>query len=98
MSTLPSPSSGGCPPPGPVDGDVLIAAAGSAESHTLAVLPSSPQLLCETAADAVRQARRFATRYALDAWLADEDGHYSRVSHHRRATRSVSAAYRPHRR
>jgi hypothetical protein len=85
------------PPPGcgdarpgpldqPLDGDLVIVRILGSGVHSLAVRPSLPQILCDTRSEAVRQARRFAVRHAIDAWTCDEGGGYARVSHHRRAT------------
>jgi hypothetical protein len=73
----------------PADGDLVILRTAGSETHTLSTCPSLPQIRCDTQAEAVRHARRFAVRQGVDAWLADEEGRYSRVSHHRRPTRLV---------
>jgi hypothetical protein len=73
----------------PVDGDLVIVHARGSDTHSLAIRPALPQILCATRSEAIRHARRFAIRHGIDAWLAEDDGAFSRVSHHRRPLRPV---------
>lgn len=73
----------------PVDGDLVIVPARGSEAHSLAIRPSLPQILCASRSEAIRHARRFAVRHGVDAWLTEDDGRVSRVSHHRRPLRPV---------
>jgi hypothetical protein len=70
----------------PEDGDLVIVQARGSDTHSLAIWPALPQILCESRREAIRHARRFAIRHGIDAWLAEDGGAFSRVSHHLLAT------------
>ena len=60
---------------GPAHGDVLIAKDRSErEAFTLSVVPTPPQLRCQTHAEAVAVARAWASRQCVAIWFT-ADGH-----------------------